>query len=959
MHPRLLSPLIRPCRFIARRRYPVVVVPAARRFHISRRWLATAPADPNGPADPAASDVSGEVPPAEAQAVNAEGGESTTPSSRSPARTSNGPSSPYGSAVRRAMRNRKPAREFMRPAATVPSWFYERNTVSNSGGQSSERQSPQQVGFGQPGSDVGETTTNNLASGGNDGNDGGASEPAGSEERYMLSPAVWEELLASVKAGLRLPAAKYVNEPAALKSHLVLQYPGNDGILFLDAVVKRLGQSLGANVVTLNAQDIAQLCSEQDMADTGMTSAIRSLGYDVYRPISNVSWQESDEANDVEGDDADIDIAARPSRQDLSAPKFIPVENPRDLAIIPMPNWLGLKALVSTLGVSAGDSSADRGGAKGAEHRWSQLLNELIAPVTPKDRPVSTETAPSTTETDVPESRQATQHPDVIIQIQDYRDIQATREGSKFITLLQSVIREKRKEGARVLLVGTVAREVFTPGGKDTSRFIQMSLDDNFSKTLVVTPAMDPDAVEKIFTEDRKRRTMEINIRHLQEMLRIRVDEQSISADDDVLTTWTWPLDDETVKKSGINERYWTYNHVHWVTTLALGCAEPEEKLGLRHIQRGIELMQRTDRIKNDWLQQRSPKPSQGEPEADREQSLKALRKTCNTHEKKLLNGVVDAKSIRTTFADVHVPPETIDALKTLTSLSLVRPEAFTYGVLATDKIPGLLLYGPPGTGKTLLAKAVARESGATVLEVSGSEVYDMYVGEGEKNVKAIFTLAKKLSPCVVFIDEADAIFCSRTGASTRTSHRELINQFLREWDGMNDMSAFIMVATNRPFDLDDAVLRRLPRRLLVDLPTEKDREAILRIHLKEEVLDPAVDLAELARRTPLYSGSDLKNLCVAAALACVREENDLAAQHQGPEPYQYPERRVLQLKHFERGMEEISASVNEDMSSLSAIRKFDEKYGDRKGRRKKGPSWGFTPPGEAQTSADTARVRT
>lgn len=372
-------------------------------------------------------------------------------------------------------------------------------------------------------------------------------------------------------------------------------------------------------------------------------------------------------------------------------------------------------------------------------------------------------------------------------------------------------------------------------------------------------------------------------------------------------------------------------------------------------------MMQKTERVKNDWLHEKTPKPKAAETGNDRERLLGSLRKTCNTHEKKLLNGVVDAKSIRTTFSDVHVPPETIDALKTLTSLSLIRPEAFTYGVLATDKIPGLLLYGPPGTGKTLLAKAVARESGATVLEVSGSEVYDMYVGEGEKNVKAIFTLAKKLSPCVVFIDEADAIFCSRTGASSRTSHRELINQFLREWDGMNDMSAFIMVATNRPFDLDDAVLRRLPRRLLVDLPTEQDRLAILKIHLKDETLDSSVDLAELARRTPLYSGSDLKNLSVAAALACVREENDLAAQHQGEEPYQYPARRTLTWKHFERGMEEISASISEDMSSLSAIRKFDEQYGDRKGRRKKAPGWGFMPAGmdESAASVDAARVRT
>ncbi len=289
----------------------------------------------------------------------------------------------------------------------------------------------------------------------------------------------------------------------------------------------------------------------------------------------------------------------------------------------------------------------------------------------------------------------------------------------------------------------------------------------------------------------------------------------------------------------------------------------------------------------------------------------------------------------------------------------MIRPEAFSYGVLATDKIPGLLLYGPPGTGKTLLAKATAKESGATVLEVSGSEVYDMYVGEGEKNVKAIFTLAKKLSPCVVFIDEADAIFGSRSGSSSnRTSHRELINQFLREWDGMDDLSAFIMVATNRPFDLDDAVLRRLPRRLLVDLPVERDREAVLKIHLKNEVLDPSVSLASLASQTPLYSGSDLKNLSVAAALACVREENEEAAKHTGTEPYVFSEKRTLMKRHFDKAIEEVSASVSEDMSTLAAIKKFDEKYGDRRGRRKKMSGYGFATAADAEKHAETGRVR-
>lgn len=857
------------------------------------------------------------------------------------------------------MRNRKPPREYTPPVATIPSWFHEHNTILYSGAEGPQIQRPPLLAVEKPNTDAEAPVQKDLAQGGPGGDNDGSNEPAGSGNRYVLSHAVWEELYASAKAGLMLPAAEFANEPAALKSHLVLQYPGEDGILFLDAVVQKLARSLGANLVTLNAQDIAQLCSEQDRADSGMTSPIRSLGYEVYKQPSGTAWQDGDEtANEGDGEDGDVEVSPSRSRSDLTAPRFITIESTRDLSDIQLPNWLGLKSLVASLNGSTADGSANAAARNNPnrEHRWYRLVNELVSPSASK-RQLSVAEDGSSVDAKQPEERMGSS-PAVIVQVQDYRDIQATREGSKFISLLQQVIQSRRREGERILLVGTVSRDIHSPA--DRERFMHNVLDDHFSRTLIITPAMDAKTVEKVFTEDRKRRTMEINIRHLQEMLRTRLNENATPVDSSIFCDRSWALDPTTVEESGIDERYWTYNHVHWVATLALGCAEPNEPLNLHHIQRGLKLIETTDRVRNDWLQDKQPKVASSSGSGTRRKpSLAALRKTCNAHEKKLLSGVVDADSIRTTFADVHVPQETIEALKTLTSLSLIRPEAFTYGVLATDKIPGLLLYGPPGTGKTLLAKAVARESGATVLEVSGSEVYDMYVGEGEKNVKAIFTLAKKLSPCVVFIDEADAIFCSRTGASSRTSHRELINQFLREWDGMNDMSAFIMVATNRPFDLDDAVLRRLPRRLLVDLPTEQDRRAILQIHLKDEQLDPSVDLDELARRTPLYSGSDLKNLCVAAALACVREENERAAKHQGPEPYRYPERRVLTKAHFERGMEEISASISEDMSSLTAIRKFDEKYGDRKGRRKKGPSWGFTAPGEAETAAETARVRT
>jgi SpoVK/Ycf46/Vps4 family AAA+-type ATPase len=455
--------------------------------------------------------------------------------------------------------------------------------------------------------------------------------------------------------------------------------------------------------------------------------------------------------------------------------------------------------------------------------------------------------------------------------------------------------------------------------------------------------------------------------------------------------------------------RVLTYDEVHRAALIALGLLvtspvaasdSAPAQLSWAHVTLAMGLLKASDTAKYTYFERAAELPKrpqstigvqEAKVEADRKRSdekalqrqrnLHRISSTATKHEKRLMPGIADPDQIKTTFEQVHVPTETVDSLRTITSLSLLRPEAFSYGILATEKISGALLYGPPGTGKTLLAKAVAKESGSTVLEVSGSQIMDKYVGEGEKNVAAIFSLARKLSPCIVFLDEADAVFASRDAMRERASHRDVLNQFLKEWDGLNDLSVFVMVATNRPFDLDDAVIRRLPRRLLVDLPTQTDRKEIIRIHLKGEQLDESVDLEDIAKRTPFYSGSDLKNIAVSAALACVKEENEQAAiaaakaveplssssedsessansstspstftsststsQPSTPakpphlvrgQSYTFPEKRILHSRHFDKALQEISASISEDMSSLSAIKKFDEQYGDRKGNKR------------------------
>jgi len=208
--------------------------------------------------------------------------------------------------------------------------------------------------------------------------------------------------------------------------------------------------------------------------------------------------------------------------------------------------------------------------------------------------------------------------------------------------------------------------------------------------------------------------------------------------------------------------------------------------------------------------------------------------------------------------------------------------------------------------------------------------------------VRAIFSLAKKLDPCIVFIDEADGIFRCRE-KDDKSYQRDLINQFLREWDGisggMNDTSGFMMMATNRPSDLDPAVLRRLPRRILVDVPTRDDRQEILNIHLKGENLADDCDINAIADMTPSFTGSDLKNLCVAAAFAAVYEDvfgtsamplDSLIKEKKKGKKSKKKEgpRRTLHQRHFEKAMEEINSNV--DTAAIAKIKQFGKMYREK-----------------------------
>jgi cell division protease FtsH len=232
-----------------------------------------------------------------------------------------------------------------------------------------------------------------------------------------------------------------------------------------------------------------------------------------------------------------------------------------------------------------------------------------------------------------------------------------------------------------------------------------------------------------------------------------------------------------------------------------------------------------------------------------------------------------DATKEKVNFTDVAGAEESKQELSEIVEF-LKYPKKFTS---LGAKIPrGVLLFGPPGTGKTLLARAVAGEAGAPFFSISGSEFVEMFVGVGASRVRDLFSKAKKNAPCIIFIDEIDAVGRQR-GSGLGGSHDEreqTLNQILVEMDGFEQGTNVIVVAaTNRPDVLDPALLRpgRFDRRIVLDMPDIKDRNAILAVHSKGKPLAKGADIETIAKKTPGFSGADLMNLMNEAAILAAR----------------------------------------------------------------------------------------
>ncbi|KAJ6972964.1 hypothetical protein NC653_033333 [Populus alba x Populus x berolinensis] len=301
---------------------------------------------------------------------------------------------------------------------------------------------------------------------------------------------------------------------------------------------------------------------------------------------------------------------------------------------------------------------------------------------------------------------------------------------------------------------------------------------------------------------------------------------------------------------------------------------------------------------------------------------------TENEFEKKLLADVIPPSDIGVTFDDIGALENVKDTLKELVMLPLQRPELFCKGQLTK------------------------------------------WFGEGEKYVKAVFSLASKISPSVVFVDEVDSMLGRRENPGEHEAMRKMKNEFMVNWDGLRTKDkerVLVLAATNRPFDLDEAVIRRLPRRLMVNLPDALNREKILRVILAKEDLAPDVDLEAVANMTDGYSGSDLKNLCVTAAHCPIREilekekkihswnfsvaalnmtwkyqERTLALAENSPLPilYSSADIRPLKMEDFRYAHEQVCASVSSESTNMNELLQWNDLYGEGGSRKKKSLSY-------------------
>lgn len=249
-----------------------------------------------------------------------------------------------------------------------------------------------------------------------------------------------------------------------------------------------------------------------------------------------------------------------------------------------------------------------------------------------------------------------------------------------------------------------------------------------------------------------------------------------------------------------------------------------------------------------------------------------------NEYENLVALEVVAPEDIPVGFDDIGGLEDIIEEVKESVIYPLTMPHLYSHAAPLLSAPSGVLLYGPPGCGKTMLAKAVAHESGASFINLHISTLTEKWYGDSNKLVRAVFSLARKLQPAIIFIDEIDAVLGTRRSGEHEASGM-VKAEFMTLWDGLTSANTqglpariVVLGATNRIHDIDEAILRRMPKKFPVSLPDKNQRLRILQLILKDTKTDPSFNIEYIARVTAGMSGSDIKEACRDAAMAPVRE---------------------------------------------------------------------------------------